>query len=269
MQLKVGPAAALGGLGGWFWSIGLFSVFVNLLMLTGPLYMLQVYDRVLGSRSEATLVALTLLIAALFAIMGMLDHARSRVAARVGATMQSRLDETMFRAVPRPRALRPARARSHRAEGPRGGPAALRLAGALRDVRHAVDAGVPCRNLHLPSTSRMAGRPRWGNPHRGRDPEPGPDGTDDNGGWKAHGDGAAPRTAGGGWRRTGPCAGHGPRHGGSLAPSARAGDRGAARSSDRVGAFATTSKSFRFFLQSAMLASAHTSSSTVSSRRAR
>jgi ATP-binding cassette, subfamily C, bacterial len=98
MQLKVGPAAALGGLGGWFWSIGLFSVFVNLLMLTGPLYMLQVYDRVLGSRSEATLVALTLVIAALFAIMGLLDHARSRVAARVGATMQSRLDETVFRA---------------------------------------------------------------------------------------------------------------------------------------------------------------------------
>jgi hypothetical protein len=82
MQLKVGPAAALNGLGGWFWSIGLFSVFVNLLMLTGPLYMLQVYDRVLGSRSKATLVALTLLIAALYAIMGLLDHARSRVAAR-------------------------------------------------------------------------------------------------------------------------------------------------------------------------------------------
>ena len=41
-----------------FGSIGLFSAFVNLLMLTGPLFMLQVYDRVLTSRSEATLVAL-------------------------------------------------------------------------------------------------------------------------------------------------------------------------------------------------------------------
>ena len=39
-----------------------FSVFVNLLMLTGPLYMLQVYDRVLGSRSEETLVALSVLV---------------------------------------------------------------------------------------------------------------------------------------------------------------------------------------------------------------
>ena len=43
---------------GLYWIVGLFSFFANLLMLTGPIYMLQVYDRVLGSRSEATLVAL-------------------------------------------------------------------------------------------------------------------------------------------------------------------------------------------------------------------
>lgn len=92
------PSAAFRGLGLWFWSIGLFSVFVNLLMLTGPLYMLQVYDRVLSSRSEATLVALTLLIALLYGIMGVLDHARSRLAARVGATVQTRLDTRVFRA---------------------------------------------------------------------------------------------------------------------------------------------------------------------------
>jgi ATP-binding cassette, subfamily C, bacterial len=98
MNRDMRPSAALGGLGGWFWAIGAFSVFVNLLMLTGPLYMLQVYDRVLGSRSEATLLALTLLIAVLFAIMGVLDHARSRLAARVGATVQSRLDDRVFRA---------------------------------------------------------------------------------------------------------------------------------------------------------------------------
>jgi ATP-binding cassette subfamily C protein len=39
-----------------------FSVFVNLLMLTGPLFMLQIYDRVLGSGSEETLVALFMLV---------------------------------------------------------------------------------------------------------------------------------------------------------------------------------------------------------------
>jgi len=70
----------------------LFSVFVNILMLTAPLYMLQVYDRVLVSRSEATLLALTLLMAFLFLIMGVLDHARSRVLARIGVRFQEALD---------------------------------------------------------------------------------------------------------------------------------------------------------------------------------
>ena len=45
-----------------YWVVFLFSMFANLLMLTGPLYMLQVYDRVLGSRSEETLIALSLLV---------------------------------------------------------------------------------------------------------------------------------------------------------------------------------------------------------------
>ena len=62
-----------------------FSVFVNLLMLTGPLFMLQVYDRVLSSRSEETLLALTVLVAALYALMGFLDYARGRGAVPVGA----------------------------------------------------------------------------------------------------------------------------------------------------------------------------------------
>jgi ATP-binding cassette, subfamily C, bacterial len=97
-QADVMPKSAFNGLGFWFWSIGLFSVFVNLLMLTGPLYMLQIYDRVLGSRSEATLLALTLLIALLYAIMGILDHSRSRLSARIGATVQTRLDTRVFRA---------------------------------------------------------------------------------------------------------------------------------------------------------------------------
>lgn len=78
--------------------IFLFSFFVNLLMLTGPLYMLQVYDRVLGSRSEETLIALSVLVLALFVAMGFLDHARNRVMARVGARFQDTLDKRVFQA---------------------------------------------------------------------------------------------------------------------------------------------------------------------------
>ena len=66
------------------WSVGLFSAFVNLLMLTGPLFMLQVYDRVLGAHSVETLTALFLLVVFLFALMGVLDYVRARVMARVG-----------------------------------------------------------------------------------------------------------------------------------------------------------------------------------------
>ena len=82
-----------------FLSCGLFSVFVNLLMLTGPLFMLQVYDRVLTSRSEATLVTLGAIAAFLFLMMGVLDHARGRVLARAGARFQARLDGRVLRAI--------------------------------------------------------------------------------------------------------------------------------------------------------------------------
>ena len=82
-----------------FLSCGLFSVFVNLLMLTGPLFMLQVYDRVLTSRSEATLVTLIAIVAFLFLMMGVLDHARGRVLARAGARLQARLDSRVLRAI--------------------------------------------------------------------------------------------------------------------------------------------------------------------------
>ena len=74
----------------------LFSVFVNILMLTGPLFMLQVYDRVLGSRSEETLVALLVLVVALYGLMWLLDFARTRLVARFGARFQSALDEQVF-----------------------------------------------------------------------------------------------------------------------------------------------------------------------------
>ncbi|MDN5786553.1 type I secretion system permease/ATPase [Pseudorhodobacter sp.] len=87
--------------------IFVFSFFVNLLMLTSPLYMLQVYDRVLGSQSEATLLALSLLVAVLFVAMGFLDHARNRIIARLGARFQDSLDKRVFQAAIRRMTIAP------------------------------------------------------------------------------------------------------------------------------------------------------------------
>lgn len=85
----------------------LFSAFVNLLMLTGPLFMLQVYDRVLGSGSEATLLALFLIVAFLFGAMAVLDIVRNQVMSRAGARFQAALDRRVFDAALRRQAVAP------------------------------------------------------------------------------------------------------------------------------------------------------------------
>lgn len=90
-------------LGKWLWrsraalmSVALFSAFVNLLMLTGPLFSIQVYDRVLASRSRETLIALVLLAGFLFAILFLLDATRAWLMTRVAARVQSGLDGRLF-----------------------------------------------------------------------------------------------------------------------------------------------------------------------------
>ncbi len=91
----------------YYWFVGIFSFLVNLLMLTGPMYMLQVYDRVLGSRSEATLVALSVLVVFLYGTMGVLDYVRGRIMGRVAARFQAALDLRVFDAVLRRSAVKP------------------------------------------------------------------------------------------------------------------------------------------------------------------
>src|SRR6056297_4248176 len=91
---------------GLFFSALLFSVFTSLLMLTGPLFMLQVYDRVLASRSEETLVALFALVAVLYLFYWFLELARGRVAARAGARLQSAMNAPVFHAILQRAALR-------------------------------------------------------------------------------------------------------------------------------------------------------------------
>jgi len=78
--------------------VAIFSFFVNMLMLTGPLYMLNVYDRVLGSRSLETLIALSVLVAFLYGCMGILDFVRGRVMGRIGARFQAQMDRRVFSA---------------------------------------------------------------------------------------------------------------------------------------------------------------------------
>ena len=85
----------------------LFSSFVNLLMLAGPLYMLQLYDRVLSSRSEATLLALTLLLAFLYAMMAILDYTRTQLMTRAATRFETRMEKRVFEASMRRSALQP------------------------------------------------------------------------------------------------------------------------------------------------------------------
>ena len=92
---------------GLYWFVGIFGFFANLLMLTGPLYMLQVYDRVLGSRSIETLIGLSVLVVFLYGMMGLLDYARGRIMGRVAARFQARLDRRVFDAVVRKSAVAP------------------------------------------------------------------------------------------------------------------------------------------------------------------
>lgn len=84
---------------GSFMYAGLFSLFINMLMLLPAIYMLQVYDRVLTSSSISTLVALTVLVVVLYMVMGLLEIARSWLLVRVSAGLDMRLNERLFTAM--------------------------------------------------------------------------------------------------------------------------------------------------------------------------
>jgi PrtD family type I secretion system ABC transporter len=80
-------------------AVVVFSFFINLLMFTVPLYMLQGYDRVLSSRHETTLLILTLMAAGALAVCGLLELVRSRVLVRVGLRLDALLSAPTFHAV--------------------------------------------------------------------------------------------------------------------------------------------------------------------------
>src|SRR5262245_29131271 len=95
-----------------FAGVALFSGVVNLLMLAGPLYMLQIYDRVLSSRSVPTLVVLSVFLVGAYAFQGALDLIRSRVIVRAAALLNQHLAVAVHGAV-----IRLAVANRHPTEG--------------------------------------------------------------------------------------------------------------------------------------------------------
>ncbi len=76
--------------------IGIFSMFINILALTSPLYMLQLYGRVVTSRSLDTLLFLTLLVVVLFVTSGLLSVVRARILVRISNKMDALLSSRVF-----------------------------------------------------------------------------------------------------------------------------------------------------------------------------
>ncbi len=81
-----------------FKTVGVFSAIINLMMLIPSLYMLQVYDRVLSSRNEMTLLMLTIMIVVAFIIMGALEFVRSFVLIRIASQLDMKLNKRVYTA---------------------------------------------------------------------------------------------------------------------------------------------------------------------------
>ena len=84
-----------------FATVVVFSFFINLLLFVSPLYMLQIYDRVISSRSETTLLSLTVLAAILIGVYAALETLRSRLLVRAGLLFDEKLADPVFNAVHR------------------------------------------------------------------------------------------------------------------------------------------------------------------------
>ena len=91
-------ALALNEFRGAFRTVGIFSAIINLMLLVPSLYMLQVYDRVLTSRNETTLLMLTIMVLGAFLFMSALEFVRSFVLIRVGAQLDMKLNKRIYTA---------------------------------------------------------------------------------------------------------------------------------------------------------------------------
>jgi ATP-binding cassette, subfamily C, bacterial exporter for protease/lipase len=91
-------ACALNSCKGAFKTVGCFSAIINLMLLVPSLYMLQVYDRVLASHNQTTLLMLTIMVLGAFAFMSLLEFVRSFVLIRVGAKLDMSLNRRIYTA---------------------------------------------------------------------------------------------------------------------------------------------------------------------------
>ncbi|HEY5899285.1 MAG TPA: type I secretion system permease/ATPase [Burkholderiales bacterium] len=89
-------AKALRAVRGALWGLGAFSCAINLLLLAPAIYMLQIYDRVLGSRNEVTLYMLTLILVGLLGLEALLELARSKILIRAGSALDVTLAPRVF-----------------------------------------------------------------------------------------------------------------------------------------------------------------------------
>ncbi|MCK7477216.1 MAG: hypothetical protein M0C28_06700 [Candidatus Moduliflexus flocculans] len=141
-----------------FLTAGCFSLFISLLLLVPALYMLQMYDRVLTSRSESTLLLLTLLVVGLMLTLGALDWVRSQIldpgrgAAGHGAESRGRLPRC---STSNPR--RPEQRERAADPGPRPSCASSSPAPALGLVRRALAASLSAGAVSVPSAVRLHG----------------------------------------------------------------------------------------------------------------
>ena len=92
-------SAALGDFRRTFWSVGAFSIVVNIFMFASPLYMMQVYDRVLSGRSIPTLVGLTIILVSVLIFQAILELIRSRVVVRAAGLLDQHLAGPVHRAI--------------------------------------------------------------------------------------------------------------------------------------------------------------------------
>src|SRR6201982_2957354 len=79
-----------------FIGVGIMSCMINLLYLTGTLFMLEVYDRVLPSRSVPTLIGLIILAGGLYIAQGILDLSRGQILGRIGTSLDEALNARVF-----------------------------------------------------------------------------------------------------------------------------------------------------------------------------